>query len=78
MKNRRSDLIYRKKKYDEFELYNNKQSVENLLIERAVRMAIQILYDKRLFDNYNKGNAHEVFKDYLLTERRRPDLEESK
>ena len=58
--------------YNEFKLQYNKQSVEDILIQRAVKMTIQILYDKGLFDNY--ANADEVIKDFLFTTRRRPDL----
>ena len=52
----------------------NKQSVEEILIQRAVKITIQILYDKGQFDNY--ANADKVLEDILLTTRRREDLEE--
>ena len=61
------------KDYNEFKLQYNKQSVEEILIQRAVKTTIQILYDKGLFDNFQ--NAQEVLKDFLFTTRRRPDLE---
>ena len=61
------------KDYNEFKLQYNKQSVEDNLIQGAVKTTIQILYDKRLFDNFQ--NAEEVLKDFLVTTRRRPDLE---
>ena len=66
------------KDYKEFNLKNNKQSVEEILIEKTLKTTIQVLYDRRLFDTCNHGNAHEVKKAYLLFEvndRRRPDLE---
>ena len=66
------------KDYNEFNLKNNKQSVEEILIEKTVKTTIQVLYDRGLFDTCNHGNAHEVVKAYLLFEvndRRRPDLE---
>ena len=44
---------------------------EGVLIEKAVKTTIQILYDKGLFDNYN--NADEALKDYQPIERRRPN-----
>ena len=47
--------------------------VLEILIQRAVKTTIQILYDKGLFDNFQ--NAQEVLKDFLFTTRRRPDLE---
>ena len=62
------------KDYNEFKLQYNKQSVEDILIQRAVKTTIQILYDKGLFDNY--ANADKVLKDFLFTTRRRGDLSE--
>ena len=49
--------------------------MEEVLIQRTVKTTIQILYDKCLFDSYDK--AVKVLKDFLFT-RRRPGLEESK
>ena len=40
-------IAYIEKDYNEFK----KQSVEEILIQRAVKTTIQILYDKGLFDN---------------------------
>ena len=62
------------KDYNEFKKQYNKQSVEEILIQRAVKTTIQILYDKGLFDNY--ANADKVLEDFLFTTRRRGDLEE--
>ena len=62
------------KDVNEFKLQYNKQNVEDILIQRAVKTTIQILYDRRLFDNFQ--NAEEVLKDVLFTTRRRPGLEE--
>ena len=62
------------KDFNEFKIQYNKQSVENILIHRAVKTTIQILYDKGLFDNY--ANADKVLEDFLFTTRRRPDLSE--
>ena len=61
------------KDYNEFKLQYNKQNVEDILIQRAVKTTIQILYDKGLFDNFQ--SAEEVLKNFLFTTRRRPDLE---
>ena len=61
------------KDFNEFILQYNKQSVEEILVQRAVKTTIQILYDKGLFDYFQ--NAEEVLKDFLFTTRRRPDLE---
>ena len=61
------------KDYNEFKLQYNKQNVEDILIQRAVKTTIQILYDRGLFDNFQ--NAEEVLKDFLFVTRRRPDLE---
>ena len=69
------DLIsYIDKDYNEFNLQYNKQSVEDISIQSAVKTTIQILNDKGLFDNY--ANADKVLEDFLLTTRRRGDLEE--
>ena len=62
------------KNFNEFKLQYNKQSVEDILIQRAVKTTIQILYDKGLFDNY--ANADKVLDDFLFTTRRRGDLSE--
>ena len=64
------------KDYNEFKLQYNKQSVEEILIQRAVKTTIQILYDRGLFDNFQ--NAEEVLKDFLFTTRRSPDLEDNR
>ena len=60
--------------YNEFKLQYNKQSIEEILVQRAIRTTIQILYDKCLFDNYT--NADKVLEDFLFTTRRRGDLSE--
>ena len=57
------------KEYNEFKQQYNKQSVEEILIQRAVKTTIQILYDKGLFDNFQ--NADKVLEDFLFTTRRR-------
>ena len=60
------------KDFNEFILQYNKQSVEEILIQRAVKTTIQILYDKGLFDNFQ--NADKVLEDFLFVTRRRGDL----
>ena len=62
------------KDFNEFKLQYNKQSIEEILIKRAVKTTIQILYDRGLFDNYQ--NADKVLEDFLFTTRRRGDLSE--
>ena len=62
------------KDYNEFKLQYDKQALIDVLIQRAVKTTIQILYDKGLFDNY--ANADKVLKDFLFTTRRRGDLSE--
>ena len=62
------------KDFNEIKKQYNKQSVEEILIQRAVKTTIQILYDKGLFDNY--ANADKVLEDFLSTTRRRGALEE--
>ena len=64
------------KDYNEFKLQYNKQSVEKILLQRAVKTTIQILCDKGLFDAF--PNADKVLKDFLFVTRRKPDLEENK
>ena len=61
------------KDYNEFKKQYNKQAVEDILVQRAVKTTIQILYDKGLFDNYD--NADKVLEDFLFVTRRRGDLE---
>ena len=65
-------IAYIEKDNIEFKKQYNKQSVEEILIQRAVKTTIQILYDKGLFDNY--ANADKVLEDFLFTTRRRGDL----
>ena len=60
--------------YNEFKLQFNKEKLEDILIRKAVKTTIQILYDKGLFDNY--ANADKVLEDFLFTTRRRGDLSE--
>ena len=62
------------KDFNEFKKQYNKQSVEEVLIQRAVKTTIQILYDKGLLENYQ--NADKVLEDFLFTTRRRPDVSE--
>ena len=62
------------KDFNEFKLQYNKQNVEEILIQRAVKTTIQILYDKGLFDNFQ--NAYKNLEDFLFTSRRRGDLSE--
>ena len=62
------------KEYNEFKIQYNKQSVEEILIQRAVKTTIQILCDKGLFDKFQ--NADRFLEDFLFTTRRRGDLSE--
>ena len=62
------------KDYNEFKLQYNKQNVEDILTQRAVKTFIQILYDKGLFDDFQ--NADKVLEDFLFTTRRRGGLSE--
>ena len=62
------------KEYNEFQLQYNKQNIEEILIQRAVKTTIQMLYDKGLFDNFQ--NADKVLEVFLFTTRRRGDLSE--
>ena len=62
------------KDYNEFKKQYDKQAVEDILVQRAVKTTIQILYDKGLFDHYT--NSDKVLEDFLFTTRRRGDLSE--
>ena len=59
---------------NDFILQYNKQSVEGVLFQRAVKKTIQILYEKGVFDNY--ANADKFLASFLYTTRRRVDLDE--
>ena len=67
-------MSYIERHYNEFKLQYNKQNIEDILIQGAVKTTIQILYDKGLFDNFQKTDN--VLEDFLFTTRRRRDLEE--
>ena len=60
------------KDFNEFKLQYNKQNVDDISVQRAVKTTIQILYDKGLFENY--ANADKVLEDFLFVTRRRGDL----
>ena len=49
--------------YNELKLQYNKQNVEGILIQRAVKTTIQILYDRGVFDNY--ANSDKVLEDFF-------------
>ena len=74
LKKTNGHIAFLEKDYNEFEKQYNKQNVEEILNQRAVKTTIQILYDKGLFDNY--ANADKVLEDFLFTTRRRVDLSE--
>ena len=62
------------KNYNECILQDNKQSGEEISIQRAVKTIFRILYDKNLFDSF--PNADKVSNDFLFLTRRRLDLKE--
>ena len=66
------NISYQEKNYNEFKLQYNKQSIEDILTQRAVKTTIQILYDKGLFDNFQ--NADKVVEYFLIATRRRGHL----
>ena len=53
-----------KKDYNEIKILNAKQSVEEVLIQRAVKTNIQIFYDKGMFDAF--PNAHSVLRSFVF------------
>ena len=74
LKKTNGHIAYIEKDYNEFNKQYNKQSVEEILVQRAVKTTTQKLYDKGLFDNY--ANADKFLEDFLFTTRRRGDLSE--
>ena len=52
------------KNYNQFKLQYNKQSVEEILFQRAVKTTSQILYDRGHFDGFPKVDR--VIKDFFL------------
>ena len=52
------------KEYKEIKLLSDKQSIEEVLIPRAVKTTRQILHDNVLFDKF--PNAHEVLKIFFV------------
>ena len=50
------NISFIEKDYNEFTLQNNKQSLEEILNQTAVKTTIQILYDKGLFDNFHNAD----------------------
>ena len=74
MEKKDGHISYSEKDYNEFNLQYNKQTVEDILIQRAVKTTIQKLYDKGLFDIYAKADKN--LEDWLYTTRRRDDLSE--
>ena len=67
-------VIIIRKNYKDFKILFDKQSIEMVLIQRAVKTTIQVLYDEGLFKSF--PNADEVLKDFLFVTRREGDLEE--
>ena len=62
------------KDYNEFNLQYNKQNLEEILVQGAVKTIKHILYDEGLFDNFQK--TVKVLEEFLFTTRRRDDLSE--
>ena len=67
-------LSFLENENNEFKILSNKQSVEEVLMQRAVKTTEQVLYDKGLLDSFL--NAEEVLKTFLFVKRRRSDLGE--
>ena len=58
---------------NEYIILKDKQSTEEIWIQRAVKTTTQRLYDRRLLDA--SANADEVLEDFLFVKRCRPNLE---
>ena len=54
-------------------MLSDTQSIEEVLIQRAVKTTEQKFYDKELFDRF--PNVDKVLKDFLFVTRSRLDLE---
>ena len=54
------------KNFIEFKMLSNKQSLEEVILQRAVKTTIEKLHDKELFDIYD--NADEVLIDFLFVQ----------
>ena len=65
-------ISHLEKDYKEFKLQYNKQILEEMFIQRAVKTTIQYLYDKGFFDKCS--NADKVLENFSFTTRRGPDL----
>ena len=61
-------VSYVDKDYNECKLQYSKQSLEEVLIHRADKTTIQILYDKWLFANFQ--NPGEILEDFFIATRR--------
>ena len=71
----KGDISYMENNFNEFKGYERYK--EEVLVEKAVKTAIQIAFDRGLFDEYDLVN--EVLNVSLLiegNERHRPDLKE--
>ena len=67
-------LSYIEKNYNEFKKQHEKQFVDKILSQRAVKTTIQILYDKGLFEN--NANADKILEGFIFTTRPNGDLSE--
>ena len=74
LKNIDGYISYIENDYSEFKLQYNKQSVEEVLVQKAVKTTIQKLYDKGLLDAF--PIADKVPQIFSFTTRRRLELEE--
>ena len=62
-------VSYLENDYNENKLQYNKQSVEDILIQRAVKTTIQILHENGLFDIFQ--NANKAFEDFFFNKMQR-------
>ena len=63
------------KDYNEFKLQYKKQSLEEILTQRAVQTTIQLIYDKSLLNSFPNGDS--VLKIFLFVTRPRGGLEDN-
>ena len=67
-------MSFLEKNSNEIKSHYNKQTVQEILIQGALKTTFQRLFDKSLFDAFS--NADNVLKDFLFVTIRKPDLQE--
>ena len=61
---KRGSLINSRKQF-QLKLFSDKQSIKEILVQRAVKTTVQILFDKGLFDIYFKADQNLSAKSFV-------------